>query len=515
MQRRALPTIMAASGLALLLLGFVLSAAGGLGGHVVAIALGLGAGLVLLGVAPAAGSLRAVLRGRAARRGADAALAAILFTALLVVVQATSMRHSRQVDLTRNQRHTLAPQTMSILTSLDREVEATAFFRTASPMRDGAVELLGLYARRSPRFRYRVVDPDRQPDLAERLGARPEEIVLACGERRSVARTTGEAALTNALLQVTRHDPPVVYFVTGHGEKDITSTSRDGYAAAARDLEAQGYAARPLSLVATSAVPADAAVVVVAGPRDDYLESEVETIRTHQLRGGSVLFMLDPRRQFPRLGELLAWHHLTVLDAVVLDESELRSGDRTFDATVTKVRRYEPHAITRGFNYLTMYPRARPVYIPVDSSASGVNARYLAITDDTSWGEINMTDFAAGRASRDGDDIAGPLPVAAVSERRPPGRPDEEKSRVVLVGDSDFANNVFYGLLGNPDFFQNIIAFLAREEDMITIRPRGAPGDRVYISERQGRLVFAVCIVLLPLASVVAGGVVAVRRRRL
>src|SRR5262249_30839389 len=120
-----------------------------------------------------------------------------------------------------------------------------------------------------------------------------------------------------------------------------------------------------------------------------------------------------------------------------------------------------------------------------------------------------------GRGVKDGVDIAGPLPVAAVATRSPFGRTDIKKNRVVLVGDSDFVNNVFFGVLGNSDWFENALAFLSDDESMITIRPRPALNDQVYLSERQGRLVFLICLVLLPAISLGAGISVIIRRAKL
>jgi ABC-type uncharacterized transport system involved in gliding motility auxiliary subunit len=456
---------------------------------------------------------RAPLRTRTARRGADSLVAILLLTAILVVIQAISLRRAVQIDLTRNQRHTLSPQTLTLLATLDRDVMATAFVRQTSPIRAGVTELLDLYARRSSRFRYRMVDPDRQPDLTDRLHAAPDEIVLESGERRFTARNPGEESLTSALIHVTRSEPRAVYFVTGHGEKDINNPERDGYSGVRMELERQGYSARPLSLL-NGVVPGDASAVVIAGPRDDYLASEVNALSDYARTGGSLLVMIDPRTNLPGLGGFIAGYGLSVLDVVVLDEKELRAGDRTFDATVVKVRRYERHPITNAFNYVTMYPRARAVFIQPDSSGIGATAGYLAISDASSWGEIDMETFAQGTASRDGVDIAGPLPVAAVATRSS-ARGDGTKSRLVLVGDSDFANNVFLGVLGNSDFFQNTVAFLTHDDAMITIRPREALSDQVYLSEREGRLVFLVCIVLLPALSLGTGVVVIAKRARL
>ena len=513
---RASPArILAFGGLALLALGALSSAADAGPKHIVTILLASGAAAIVIAALQSGHDLRSLVRGRAARRGADSAISIVLLTAVLVVVQATSIRHSFQLDLTRNQRHTLSPQTLTLLSTLDRDVLATAFVRQTSITRAGVNELLDMYARRSTRFQYRLVDPDRQPDLAERLHAAPDEIVLEAGDRRFIARNPGEESLTTALIHVTRSQLKAAYFVTGHGEKDITNNERDGYTALKMDLERQGYSPRPLSLIGGAAVPSDAAVVVIAGPRDDYLQDEIDALDAYARSGGSFFVMVDPRMALPRLGALLAEYGLSVLDAVILDEKELRAGDRTFDATVVKVRRYERHPITRAFNYVTMFPRARPVFIKRDSTQIGLSSQFLAISDASSWGETDMTSFDVGHATKDGPDLAGPLPVAVVATRNPMGRTDIKKSRVVLVGDSDFVNNVFFGVLGNSDFFENALAFLSDDEAMITIRARPALSDQIYLSERQGRLVFLICIVLLPAVSLGAGITVITRRARL
>jgi ABC-type uncharacterized transport system involved in gliding motility auxiliary subunit len=508
--------MLAFAGLALLATGALFAAAGGGPKHIVLILLPAGAVAIVIAALQSGTDFRSLARGRAAKRGTDSAISIVLLTAVLVVVQATSIRHSAQVDLTRNQRHTLSPQTLTLLATLDRDVLATAFVRQTSITRAGVTELLEMYAHRSTHFHYRLVDPDRQPDLAERLHAAPDEIVVEAGERRSLAHNPGEESITTALIHVTRSELKAVYFVTGHGEKDLGNKERDGYTALRDDLGRQGYAPRPLSLIGGAAIPSDAAVVVIAGPRDDYLEEEVDALEAYARAGGSLFIMLDPRTDTPRIGTLLAAYHLSVLNAVILDNKELKAGDRTFDATVVKVRRYEKHPINRAFNYVTMFPRARPVFITRDSTKVGVSGQFLAISDPTSWGETDMKAFDEGRGVKDGVDIAGPLPLAAVATRSPFARNEMKKqSRLVLVGDSDFVNNVFFGVLGNSDWFENALAFLADDESMITIRPRPSLGDQVYLSEAQGRMVFLICIILLPAVSLGAGIAVIMRRAKL
>lgn len=510
----------AASGVTLLAVAVLLYAARVANARVwVAIAVS-GAAILMVAAAANRGTVASFLRRRDARRGADAVLGTLFLAAILVVLQATSVHRSHTFDLTRNQRHTLAPQTVALLDSLDRDVTVTGFFRQASPKRDGAEQLLSLYAQRSPRFRYTMADPDRQPDLARRLGASLDVMVVEAGTDRRAVNTISEESLTHALLSLTRSGPRVAYFVTGHGEKDISVSDREGYSGAKQGLESQGYAVRPLSLFGGARVPDDCAVLVIAGPRRDYFDDELGVVGRYLEDGGSALFMIDPRTETSRLSSLLLPLHLALVDAVVLDTRSFDAGDRAYDATVAKVRRYLPHPITTSFNFTTLFPRACPVVIADDSTVAGLDARYLCITDDTSWGETDFTSFSVGRAVRDGVDVAGPLPIAAAaSKTRLVGESGHAApgvtSRVVLIGDSDFANNAMYGVLGNSDFFLNAMAFLSEDDNLIRIRPRRMLEDTVYITERQGRMVFLVCLVLLPLAPVVAGAVVVARRRRL
>lgn len=454
-------------------------------------------------------------RSRSARYGTNALLMTVFFTAILVVIQAIAVRNAPEFDFTRNQRYTLAPQTTSVLAALSADVHVTAFFRLDSAGRMAAEPLLELYARHSHRLTWEVVDPDRRPDRADAMGATYGDMVVESLGRTRVVDQTTEEKLTNAIIQVTRGELKSVYFVTGHNEKNIQSGERTGYSAVHRALEGQGYAVHEMALLDVERVPDDCAVLVVAGPAMDYIATETQRIDAYLQSGGSGVFLLEPRDELRNLEALLRQYGIEVLDVEVLDEVTVQDGNRAFGPRWAKVLRYEPHEITRNFNAATFYPGARPVRIAADPDDLRIRGTYLAITPETAWGETDESSFETGSATRDGDDIAGPLPVAAVVERTFGGGGSERfEGKVVVVGDSDFIANANFGLLGNSDFFLNAVSYLAHEEDLIEIRPRSGLGDRVYITERQGRLIFVVCIVLLPLSVVVVGASVVIRRRR-
>jgi ABC-type uncharacterized transport system involved in gliding motility auxiliary subunit len=84
----------------------------------------------------------------------------------------------------------------------------------------------------------------------------------------------------------------------------------------------------------------------------------------------------------------------------------------------------------------------------------------------------------------------------------------------VVFGDSEFANNNFFTLQGNGDFFLNTVSWLAEEEDLIAIRPReGGGSGPVVLTAAQQPFIFWLPVVWLPLVVFAVGAVVFTRRR--
>ncbi len=192
------------------------------------------------------------------------------------------------------------------------------------------------------------------------------------------------------------------------------------------------------------------------------------------------------------------------------------------------VSEYEPHAITAKFGYATFFPYARSVELG-ETKPEGATVAALAKTSPNSWSERELDQkevkFTAGK------DTQGPIGLAAVSSFKTkadspapaetkagepaPDEAAEKEARVAVVGDSDFAKNRYYGLSGNGNFFLNVANWLAEEADLIAIQPKTQTPRTVQMTPAQGRLLMLVSLVLLPLAVLVAGVTVWLRRRSL
>jgi ABC-type uncharacterized transport system involved in gliding motility auxiliary subunit len=471
-------------------------------------------------------SVRRPWSWRKAKYGTNTFVFVLVFLGILVIVQALATAHNFRFDLTANKRYTLSEQSKKLLRNLSVDIKAFAFFRDTEGSRAQAKELLDLYTLHSSRFSYEFVDPDRKPGLAKQYEITSYGTVALVGNEKIEKITfPDEEKLTNALLKIIRNEKKVVYFVTGHGEHQITNREKDGYNAAKEAIEKQNYTVQELLLLRAEKVPEDAALLIIAGPESGFLDTELYSLEAYSKRGGKLLFLLDPETQ-TGLNLLLEQYGFVLQEDVIIDKlSRLFGGDYLMPIVST----YEDHPITKDFNVASFFPLARSVDLKKDQP-EGVTAQVLAHTGPESWAETDLTLLKEGKAGLDeGKDRKGPIPIAAVAtieskEAAPKaeGKSTEKteesaqspKARIVVFGDSDFASNNYLHLSGNRDFLLNTISWLAEEEDLIAIRPKEREGAPLLLTPTQSRVVFFIPVVALPIAVVVAGIVVYSHRRQ-
>jgi len=271
--------------------------------------------------------------------------------------------------------------------------------------------------------------------------------------------------------------------------------------------------------------------VILAGPRQDLLDSELEALRTYLGHGGPLLVLIDPET-VPGLVAFIKRYGLEIGNDVVIETNPLGrlvGGDYLMPVVMT----YERHAITKELgNVMTMFPLVRSVQVAKDLPP-GITAQGLAMTSAESWAETDLKALREGRTAFDAEsDRRGPITIAAVAtintgntatssssgSAESTDQPEPEKSthaaRLVVVGDSEFANNSLFSVQGNGNLFLNTVSWLAEEEDLIAIRPRkGGGSGPVLLTAAQAPLIFWLPVVILPLAVFASGAAVFMRRK--
>jgi ABC-type uncharacterized transport system involved in gliding motility auxiliary subunit len=461
-------------------------------------------------------------------------LVVVIVLAILGLANYFLSKHNYRADFTAAKLHSLSDQSVTVLKALKADVSFKCFFREGNYGRAAMENLFKLYAYHSNHVKYEFIDPDKNPGLVKRYDVTQDGTsVLEAGDKESRITTTSEEDVTNALIKVTRAAKKVIYFLEGHGEAAIDATEERGYSTIKAELEKVGYEVKKQSLALPGRLPADCALLIVPGPQKDLLSAEYETIRSYINSGGRVLVLVDP--QTPTLLPMFLSEFGFKLENDVIIDTDAVSRLMGGDYFIPIAREYVSHPITARFGYATFYPLARSIDV-AESKPEGATLTALANTSEQSYAKVDFL-LKEKMTTKDiaftaGNDRRGPICLAvagsfkfpaapAAKPEAKPGesatpstpRPEPKEARMAVIGDSDFAMNGYYGWGGNGNFFLNVANWLTEESDLISIQPKTQTPRTIQLTASQGRLVFLISIVLLPLAALVLGVAVWARRR--
>jgi len=447
--------------------------------------------------------------GRKILEGANLAVYTVVVVAILGLANWFVSNHDHSWDLTPNKKYSLSPQTTKLLKDLNQDVTIYIFDRERSfgERRD----LLNMYTTASRRVTARYVDVDRQPSLAKEYGVRSYgTIVVAAGGRHFEAQSDSEEAISNAVIRLFKGQRTAC-FIGGHGEHDLENTERIGYSRIKKEFENENYLTKSITLLQKMEIPSDCSMVVVAGPKNDYLPQEVDTIRKYLAGGGRGMFMVDPGVQLPELSKLLAEWNVTVRNDLVIDENPLAQIFGT-EPTMPLILKYGSSPITQPISrQASLFPFSRSFAIGKDYKA-GVSVESICDTSDASFEVADFNPNMHQVTFRAGKDIKGPLTVALSGTLSGEGEKKAE-GRFIALGTSMLPANAFLGFQANRDLFMNMINWLSADVDLISVRPKPPESQHLMMNAAQmGRLLW-LGVIGLPLLIVVAGTLVWWERR--
>jgi ABC-type uncharacterized transport system involved in gliding motility auxiliary subunit len=455
--------------------------------------------------------VRDALTSRRGRFGLGTTMTTTIFLAIVFLLNALSLGLYRRFDLTGTAQFALSSQTRQVLADLDRDVEVTALFSPAVPAATSAYarELLSEYAAYSGRLTLRDIDPEVQPDEARRrgldqTGALLGAVVFRSGDRRRQVfgpqiTARAEHAFTTALLEVTGARQKKIYFVTGHGEAGIYAE----YRLAADGLRDNLFAVDELDL-GVSAVPSDAAALVIAGPRTAPTRGELESIRSYVNDGGHLLLLVDPDPPQAYRDLVSEWW------------MDIAPGD-LIDPTSHVAPDPSSPLVPRSRNSLQIgetYFRGATAILPREARPEGVELAPLAWTSDDAWLETGAV--PPDEATFDpATDRKGPFAIAVLMASPPADTRDPARAtRIVVMGDSDFASAGDFRNGANSTLFLTGVNWLTAGEQVISIDRKSLVTRRLLLNPEQERFLHVSSIGLLPLVLLLAGAAVWWQRQR-
>ncbi len=470
--------------------------------------------------------------------GANVVAFSIVVLVLWTMINYLNSRHHHRFDLTENRQYSLSPKTIAILRDLDDTVSVTTLYTPVSPVFRQVKDLLEEYSAKSGKIRVEHIDAERDMGKVELLAKRLNmdtfdlnTVIFECGEKSKHVPETdviehdmsayyrrqptppkfkGEESFTSAILAVTQEKQSLLYFVSGHGEKDIDEYAESGMSNAAKLLKRQNFKVEKLLLLGQERIPEDCDVLNIIGPKKRFSEHEIGILREYVSSGGKCLLMIDPLVNCGLEGLLTEWG-VRIAEDVVLDPVR-----RLFFAGPTTIFTddYGYHEITNKMKGIaTIFSLARSVEF---SSVESFEGAGLVKTSKEAWAE---KDVKAKEVRFDEDeDRKGPITIAvAVSEKKSPYPVQEEETggmRLVVFGDSDFVSDTQIENAGNADLFLNSTNWLAEKEKLISIGPKSPDIRKISLSAKQMQSIFWGTLAGIPLFVILVGVVVWSRRRK-
>lgn len=459
-----------------------------------------GVGLILIYIATNFSRLRASLKTRVVQYGAAAGLMTLLVLGILVLTNFLNFRHHKRVDLTEQQMYSLSEQTHKVIGNLEVDVEVVGFFRS-EPAQMSFQNFMQEFRYLSSHLNYESMDPEENPGkTAEYEIQRDGQVVVSSGIKREMLDDYNEEKITNAIIKVTREEAKVVYFLQGHGERDIQDTEAEGFSFVREAVEKQNYQVKSYNLAQENKIPEDATLLISAGPKINFLPNEINHLQEFLVSGGKMLLLVDPDTKF-EMPDFLKQYGLELSNKMVLDASGL---GQLFGlgAAAPLVAEYADHPIVKELSgAMAFFPFAQNVGI--SESSLGYELMGLLKTSENSWAESNLR---GGRAAfNEGRDLKGPLDLAVVATRSIGATNEVQEqdiagsnvesqdsealeipqgeARLVLFGDSDFASNRYFGSAANGDLLLMTISWLAEEADLIAVRPKSPENRRIEATQ--------------------------------
>ena len=426
------------------------------------------------------------LKARQTRYAAYAFVYVVVVIAAVVVANILGNRYNKSLDTTANKRYSLSPQTAKIVKGLKQNATIT-YFNQSTRFAEGK-DLLDEYANLSPRVHVDYVDLDKDPELAREDGVRDYgTAVVQIGDKKDTAKSMTEEGITGAFIRDLKGKTRTVCFVTGSGEHQISDTEREGLSQFSDLLGKEEYQTKAVDLLQNAQVPDDCTTLVVAGPTRNYLQPEVDAIKTYVEGGGRALFLLDPPLQMgsspiadnDALTTLLASWGVTLDKDLVLDFNPIGQVVG-LGPQVALVTQYDSQPIVDQL-------KGTAVGLPITRSLQTKDTGSTTVQKlfDSSDNSLATDDLNSPSVDlRNPKNKKGPFTLAAAGSYDT-GKPNSQ-GRFVVVGSSDWVANRFIGFNGNSDLALNSVNWLSSDEDLISIHPK--PPDNRSITMTRAQL---------------------------
>lgn len=435
----------------------------------------------------------------------------LLSLVIIAFIGFLSYRYHTFIDITQDNRNSVTNVSATLLKQMNSAVYITAFAPEDEVLHQNIKHFIARFQRTKSDIHLSFINPAIHPKLAQeaKIKAKGGELIIAYqnGSEHLIPPYT-EQDVTNVLARLMHKQQKTVMLLQGHGEPSFTSKDGNDYGEFAHQLTKKGFNLSTPNL-ATEKNPLNKSdLLIIVGPKEDILATELANIKNHIDLGGNLLWLLDDEH-LHGLDAIANQIGLEVAQGVVVDKSSIPFG--VAPQIVFGVQ-YGNHVVTEEFRVRTVFTNAKKISAK-SSYENGWQVQDLVHVAANGWLETSpFTDKTdANLITFDAkNDSSGPINIALAIERKY----GEKGQRIVVVGNTSFLSNQHIDNGGNLELGLNMVQWVAGEDKVITIQPIILKDSQLILtSESNYKSIFVGFQIVLPLILLMIGVVTWWKRR--
>ena len=450
-------------------------------------------------------------------------IAIVLVLVLNIFVTVLNGKLPLKIDMTTNKMFELSDKTKEYLKDLDIPVDIY-ILASSSDQDERISSVLQQYSSQNRNIKVMNINMAENPTFGKKYvenGASltSNSVIIDGGEKYKklsltelygVNAQTGkytslnvENKITSALKYVSSEKQLKAYMVKGHNELEV--------AGAAGKLQDENYEVAELNTL-TENIPEDASLLMVVRPTADFSKDEILKIDSYLLAGGNVQFYFDvDSKNLENIYSYLKSWGIGVQDNIVVETDTSQSviiGENGVTLVVPVVKSTEfSDSIIENKRTLAYFPYSKQLTQEFENNGDITVIPVLSSSDKayTTTNEI---------VTKTGDEQEGEFIVGELSlDSRHSSSVYVAGNTMLLTRDASLLANE-YGL-ANYDYFMNLINFTLDNDESFTVAEKALVNNSISTSKSGAMSVFVLFVIMVPLAILVCGIVVWIKRRNL
>lgn len=457
---------------------------------------------------------------------AMAAIFIVIVVVINMIVGAIPSKYS-QLDVSSSKLYTIGDETKKVLKALDKDVTIYQIAQSGSED-DTISNLLKRYEDESKHIKVEVKDPVVNPKFASEYTTddlAANSLIVVCGDRNKVIsyndmystsvdyntwqQTTtgfdGEGQITSAIGYVTSEDLPIMYTLSGHGEKDLDSSFKE-------DIQKANIDIKELNLLTEGKVPDDADCLMIVSPTSDISEDEKAEILDYLEAGGKAMIFSDyTQDDLPNFDAVLANYGVKRAEGIVFEGDSQHYGMQMPYYLVPTVNSTGASSETASAGSYVLAPYAQGIQ-KTDDVRDTVTIDSILTTSDQAYSKINMQ---SSQIEKEDGDVDGPFDLGvAITEKLD----DDKETQIVYYSTANLMESQVNQMVsgGNEKLLLESLSWMTStdESSSVSISSKSLQSASLTVTDYDAAFWKICTIGLIPGVFLVAGFLIWLRRRK-